>query len=183
MKPRHFWALLIGTCAITARAEPPTTSASAPIADVRPDNLFDRASAGMDNLMNSGFQYLGIRYRFGGTTAEKGFDCSGLVRRVFKDALGFDLPRTAREMAGRGEQIPRDDLKPGDLVFFKTMRHAFSHVGIYVGDNRFLHSPSAGGRVRIDDMNDSYWRGRFNGARRMVDDAAPTSSAADNRMH
>ena len=86
MKARHFWVLLIGTCALTAKAEPPMASASAPIAEVRPDNLFDRASVGMDNLLNSGFQYLGIRYRFGGTTAEKGFDCSGLVRRVFKDA-------------------------------------------------------------------------------------------------
>ncbi len=163
--------MLVGVCAFTVKAEPPAASSSAPVAEVRSDSLFERATAGVDSLITAGFQYLGIRYRFGGTSAEKGFDCSGLVHRVFKDALGFDLPRTAREMAGRGEQIQRDDLKPGDLVFFKTMRHAFSHVGIYIGDNRFLHSPSAGGQVRIDDMNDTYWRKRFEGARRMVDDS------------
>ncbi|GAA5183146.1 hypothetical protein GCM10025771_34060 [Niveibacterium umoris] len=118
--------------------------------------------------MNSGLQYLGIRYRFGGTNADTGFDCSGLVRRVFMDALGLNLPRTAREMSNMGERIDPAELKPGDLVFFKTMRHTFSHVGIYMGDNQFLHSPSAGGKVRVEDMTDSYWRTRFNGARRLV---------------
>ncbi len=85
------------------------------------------------------------------------------------DALGLNLPRTAKEMANTGERINPSELKPGDLVFFNTMRRTFSHVGIYLGDNRFLHSPSAGGKVRVESMSDDYWRTRFNGARRVVD--------------
>jgi cell wall-associated NlpC family hydrolase len=127
-------------------------------------------SAAQD-LVNQGMGYLGIRYRLGGTSPETGLDCSGLVRNVFSKALGLDLPRTAREMAAQGQKVGRDDLKPGDLVFFNTMRRAFSHVGIYVGDGQFLHAPSSGGQVRIEDMSHRYWAKRFNGARRVLDDS------------
>lgn len=119
--------------------------------------------------MDSGLQYLGIRYRFGGNSAETGFDCSGLVRHVFMEALGLNLPRTAREMSQVGERVQPSELKPGDLVFFNTMRRTFSHVGIYVGNDQFLHSPSAGGKVRVESMSQDYWRKRFNGARRLVE--------------
>lgn len=126
----------------------------------------------IETLMDKGFGFLGIKYRFGGTGPEMGgFDCSGLVRKVFGDALGLNLPRTAAEMARVGDKIGTRDLKPGDLVFFNTMRRAFSHVGIYVGDNKFLHSPSAGGVVRVEDLGNAYWMKRFNGARRLVSDA------------
>lgn len=110
---------------------------------------------------------MGIGYRLGGNTPASGFDCSGLVRYVFQTAVGLDLPRRAEEISRVGMRIDRDELKPGDLVFYKTLRKTFSHVGIYLGNNRFIHAPSSGGAVRVDDMNQSYWTARFNGARRI----------------
>ena len=142
---------------------PATTSVVAPSASTpEPDAAM--------SLIEQGLEYLGVPYRFGGTSPEKGFDCSGFVMSVFRNALGLELPRSAREMAREGERVSLTELKPGDLVFFNTMRRAFSHVGIYLGDNRFLHAPSRGGGVRIEDMRDRYWSARFNGARRMLED-------------
>ncbi len=89
------------------------------------------------------------------------------MRYVFKEAQGKDLPRTSAEISKLGESVDRQDLQPGDLVFFNTLRRAFSHVGIYLGDNKFIHAPSSGSAVRIDNMDLSYWRARFNGARRI----------------
>ncbi|HJV76502.1 MAG TPA: C40 family peptidase [Noviherbaspirillum sp.] len=110
---------------------------------------------------------IGIRYKFGGTAPESGLDCSGLVRYLFKDVWGTDLPRTSEEISRVGEQVDTHDLQPGDLVFYNTLRRAFSHVGIYLGDNKFIHSPSTGGQVRIESMDVGYWKSRFNGARRI----------------
>jgi cell wall-associated NlpC family hydrolase len=110
---------------------------------------------------------LGIRYRRGGSSPESGFDCSGFVNHVFREGLGLMLPRSSKEMSKSGEFVAKDELRPGDLVFFNTMRSAFSHVGIYLGDNQFVHAPRAGGRVRIEDLRESYWIKRFNGARRI----------------
>lgn len=110
---------------------------------------------------------LGIRYKMGGNSPESGLDCSGLVRHVFKQAWGKVLPRTAEEISRVGEQVEHHDLRPGDLVFFNTLRRTFSHVGIYLGDNKFIHSPSSGGQVRIESMDIAYWKNRFNGARRI----------------
>ncbi len=127
--------------------------------------LTDRAS----ELAMRAMGMLGTRYKFGGTTPESGLDCSGLVRHVFKESWGAILPRTAAEISRVGEHIEQKDLKPGDLVFYNTLKRGFSHVGIYLGDNRFIHAPSGGGEVRIDSMNLAYWKQRFNGARRMKD--------------
>jgi len=110
---------------------------------------------------------LGIAYRLGGNSPTSGFDCSGLVRYVFQTAVGLDLPRRAEEISRVGQKVDRDELKPGDLVFYRTLRKTFSHVGIYLGNNRFIHAPSSGGAVRVDDMTQSYWTARFNGARRI----------------
>ena len=99
---------------------------------------------------------------------DSGLDCSGFVRLVFKDSIGAALPRTAREMSEVGQQIDTSQLKPGDLVFFNTMRRAFSHVGIYLGDNHFLHAPRTGAEVRVENMESSYWMQRYNGARRIL---------------
>lgn len=110
---------------------------------------------------------LGTHYKYGGTSPENGMDCSGLVRYVFKEAWGTNLPRTAAEISHVGQQVSLQDLKPGDLVFYNTLRHGFSHVGIYLGDNKFIHSPSSGGKVRIESMDLAYWKRRFNGARRI----------------
>jgi cell wall-associated NlpC family hydrolase len=110
---------------------------------------------------------IGVRYRWGGNTPDSGLDCSGFVRYVFQDTLGLALPRRAEEMSRVGEKVRVSDLKPGDLVFFNTMRRTFSHVGIYIGDNKFVHSPSTGSTIRVDDLDDGYWEKRFTGARRI----------------
>jgi cell wall-associated NlpC family hydrolase len=123
------------------------------------------------DLTMKAMDFLGIRYKRGGNTPENGLDCSGFVRLVFKDALGAELPRTAAEISRVGENIDQKDLQPGDLVFYNTLRRGFSHVGIYLGDNKFIHSPSAGGQVRIESMDLAYWKKRFNGARRINEDA------------
>ena len=113
---------------------------------------------------------LGVPYKRGGTSEEKGFDCSGFVRHMFEKSVGLVLPRRAEEQAKVTEEINRSDLKPGDLVFFNTMKRTFSHVGIYVGDGKFIHAPRPGKSVRVDDMREAYWQKRFNGARRVQSD-------------
>lgn len=110
---------------------------------------------------------IGVRYRWGGSSPDSGLDCSGFVRYVFQDTLGLALPRRAEEMSRVGEKVRMADLKPGDLVFFNTMRRTFSHVGIYIGGNKFVHSPSTGSTIRVDDLDDGYWEKRFTGARRI----------------
>lgn len=142
---------------------PPPAPAATP-------GLLERAAASAQGLADSALAFLGVSYRFGGNSPEGGFDCSGLVRRVFQDALGLNLPRTAKEMSQVGKQVSIEDLKPGDLVFFNTMRRAFSHVGIYLGNSKFVHAPSDGGVVRVEDIRIPYWTSRFNGARRMADE-------------
>jgi cell wall-associated NlpC family hydrolase len=126
------------------------------------------------DLVLSAMNFLGVPYRRGGDSAEEGFDCSGFTRHIFELSLGLVLPRRADQQANQAGllQVARDELKPGDLVFFNTMRRAFSHVGIYVGDGKFIHSPRAGGEVRVEDMRQAYWTKRFNGARR-ADAVAP----------
>jgi len=110
----------------------------------------------------------GTPYRYGGNSPETGFDCSGFVRHVFHSTLGIELPRSSSEINKLGEKITTNELRPGDLVFYNTLRRAFSHVGIYLGDGRFVHSPSSGGGIRVEDMSQSYWQKRFNGARRII---------------
>ena len=110
---------------------------------------------------------LGVPYKRGGTSEEKGFDCSGFVRHMYEKSVGLVLPRRAEEQAKVTEEISRSELKPGDLVFFNTLKRTFSHVGIYVGDGKFIHAPRLGKAVRVDDMREAYWQQRFNGARRV----------------
>lgn len=131
-------------------------------------SLLDRYTSSAQDLILKGFELIGINYRFGGTNPETGLDCSGFVQVVFKDAMGILLPRSAREQSEVGAAVDRQELKAGDLVFFNTMRRAFSHVGIYLGDNRFMHAPRTGAEVRIEDMRQSYWLQRYNGARRLL---------------
>jgi len=131
-------------------------------------SLFERYTNSAQDLILKGLELVGINYRRGGTNADSGLDCSGFVQLVFKDSIGKLLPRTAREQSQVGDVIDKNELKPGDLVFFNTMRHAFSHVGIYLGDNRFVHAPRTGAEVRVEDMSQGYWVKRYNGARRVV---------------
>jgi len=120
------------------------------------------------DLVLSAMNFLGVRYTRGGNSVENGFDCSGFTRHIFEMSVGLVLPRRADEQARLSSLLPirRDELKPGDLVFFNTMRATFSHVGIYVGEGKFIHAPRTGSAVRVEDMRDSYWAKRFTGARR-----------------
>ena len=134
-----------------------------------PQSFFERYTSAAQDVILQGLKLVGVRYRFGGNDEDSGLDCSGFVRLVFKDSLGAQLPRTAAEMSQVGQRVDTSQLKPGDLVFFNTMRRTFSHVGIYLGDNHFLHAPRTGAEVRVENMEDSYWIKRYNGARRIID--------------
>jgi cell wall-associated NlpC family hydrolase len=124
-------------------------------------------SGGMPDLVLFAMGFFGADYKYGGTTPEGGFDCSGFVRHVFKEAAGLLLPRSSYEISHAGARVEANALEPGDLVFFNTLRRTFSHVGIYVGEGRFIHSPSAGKTVAISSMHETYWRNKFDGARRV----------------
>ncbi|QPF74605.1 C40 family peptidase [Roseateles sp. DAIF2] len=141
----------------------------------------DKAS----ELVLASMNFLGVPYKRGGNTAENGFDCSGFTRHIFEMSVGLVLPRRADEQAKLSSLMPikKDELKPGDLVFFNTMRRTFSHVGIYVGEGKFIHSPRAGGKVRVEDMRDAYWAKRFTGARRADLNAADKSGAAATALN
>ena len=130
----------------------------------------DKAS----DLVLNAMGFLGVPYRRGGNSVDTGFDCSGFVRAMYQQTIGLVLPRRANEQAASTQAIEQRELQPGDLVFFNTMRQAFSHVGIYVGDGKFIHSPKPGAQVRVEDMRVTYWAHRFDGARR-VQDRAPAA--------
>lgn len=118
-------------------------------------------------LIAEAMDHLGIRYQYGGSSPDTGFDCSGFITYTAERALGLKLPRNAAAMAAVGTKVDKPHLQPGDLVFFNTLGRRYSHVGIYLGDNRFVHSPSAGGAVRVENMKMAYWSKRYNGARRL----------------
>ena len=120
------------------------------------------------DLASTALDLIGIRYKWGGNTPESGLDCSGLVRYVFQQVTGVTLPRTAKDISRLGTEVAVTDLQPGDLVFFNTRRFAFSHVGIYLGDNQFIHAPRRGREVEVATLDSGFWKRRFDGARRMA---------------
>jgi cell wall-associated NlpC family hydrolase len=120
------------------------------------------------DLASTALDLIGIRYKWGGNTPETGLDCSGLVRYVFQHVTGVTLPRTAKDISRLGTEVAVTDLQPGDLVFFNTRRFAFSHVGIYLGDNQFIHAPRRGREVEVATLDSGFWKRRFDGARRMA---------------
>jgi cell wall-associated NlpC family hydrolase len=156
-----------------------------PAQTVRP--AVDTGAAGapadrMSDLVVAAMGAIVVPYRMGGNSYDSGFDCSGFVRAVYGQSLGLTLPRQAAQQAAATHVIDREQLRPGDLVFFNTLRRSYSHVGIYVGDHKFIHSPRPGAAVRIEDMRVNYWNRRFDGARRVTGDVpvrAPVQIAAD----
>ena len=128
----------------------------------------DRMLQGTREIGLFALSLVGIDYRYGGESPERGLDCSGLIRYVFQHVTGVTLPRTAKELSRLGKDIRAADLEPGDLVFFNTRRFAFSHVGIYLGNDHFIHAPSRGGEVGVASLESAYWQKRYNGARRLV---------------
>lgn len=132
------------------------------------------------DLVVNAMGYLGVPYKRGGNGVS-GFDCSGFVRAMYENTLGLVLPHNAKAQAAVTEKIDRSELQPGDLVFYNTLRKTFSHVGIYIGNGKFIHSPRTGGEVRIENMSDTYWVKRFNGARRVNPDTSVSSTEASLR--
>lgn len=138
-----------------------------------------QADVPADEIPMYAVSLVGSPYRLGGTSPETGLDCSGFVRHVFREAAGVILPRDSRAISETAQPLAREELRPGDLVFFNTLNRAFSHVGIYLGDDRFVHaSSSRTGSVMVSSLNDRYWRERFDGARRVAPPAPPPEAAA-----
>lgn len=187
-------AMVLGGFVLTASANTVADAVAkeAPKPEVRIENnpsyfarftyqVVDSVSTKTEALINEAMQLIGVRYRWNGDLPQSGLDASGFVRFVFRDKLGFLLPPKSSQMSKVGKPISRDELEPGDLVFFNTMRLTFSHVGIYVGDNKFIHSPSKGSAVRVDDLASTYWDKRFDGARRL-DGTDELSNAERNAL-
>ena len=130
--------------------------------------LSEQETGELNDLAFFALSLSGTPYQYGGDSPDTGFDCSGFVRYVFRRSLDIELPRNTKEINRFGTRVEVSKLRPGDLVFYNTLRSKFSHVGIYLGDNQFVHSPSSGKSVRVEHMQDKYWRRRYNGARRIT---------------
>ncbi|MDD5181079.1 MAG: C40 family peptidase [Gallionellaceae bacterium] len=148
--------LLCGACT--------TTHQDTPAANY---NMAGTQNDAMNDLAVFAISLADTSYRHGGDSPETGFDCSGFVRYVFQKSAGWILPRTSLEMSRTGESLEVDQLRPGDLVFFNTQKQLFSHVGIYVGEDRFVHAPSKGKAISLANMHEHYWQSRYDGARRI----------------
>lgn len=140
-------------------AEPEPPGATVPVINAR-----DSASS----VALQALAYLGTPYRTGGLSPQSGFDCSGLVAYVYQEGAGLALPRSTFDLSVLGESVERDALRPGDLVFYNTQQREYSHVGIYLGEDRFIHAPASGGQVRVESLRADYWVRRYNGARRVI---------------
>ena len=170
------FAAVLALSAAAANAAPDNPSRDAILQLLQDKGLLPATEPGMirqardmaSDLVLSAMNFLGVPYRRGGNSVDEGFDCSGFTRHIFESTIGLVLPRRADQQAEHSAllAVKREELRPGDLVFFNTMRRAFSHVGIYMGEGKFIHAPRTGGQVRIEDMRQAYWSQRFNGARR-----------------
>jgi len=167
-------ALLVAVAIVAAQATPVIAAerhADRSTADAARESLAVAANRMVEGTREIGLfalSLVGIDYRYGGESPDRGLDCSGLIRYVFQQVTGATLPRTAKELSRIGREIGTTELEPGDLVFFNTRRFAFSHVGIYLGNDRFIHAPSRGGEVGVASLASAYWHKRYNGARRLV---------------
>jgi cell wall-associated NlpC family hydrolase len=172
--PRSLSALVVTIAIVVAHASPAGAAgrhADRSIAEAARVSLAEAADRMVEGTREIGMfalSLVGIDYRYGGETPDRGLDCSGLIRYVFQQVTGVTLPRTAKELSRIGKDIRTAELEPGDLVFFNTRRFAFSHVGIYLGNDRFIHAPSRGGEVGVASLASAYWQKRYNGARRLV---------------
>jgi cell wall-associated NlpC family hydrolase len=161
------WFLLMATLVLAGCG----TVATAPDATGPKSAVAVRLHGGADDVVMYALGLLETKYRFGGRNPDAGFDCSGMVSYVFDKAAGLRLTGSAADIAKKGRAVSNGDMKPGDLVFFNTLRRSHSHVGIYLGDGRFIHAPSSKGqaRVRTDSLNEGYFAERFEEARTYFD--------------
>lgn len=145
---------------------PPIAAADITWADIDPADTQTVLASGMEIALFA-LSLSGVDYKYGGTSPLTGMDCSGFVGYVFREAFGIALPRTAAEIEQAGVPVEISELMPGDLVFYNTLGPSFSHVGIYLGESKFIHAPRAGSRIRLENMQLPYWNTRFQGARRL----------------
>lgn len=152
---------LLGACSSQAPIPQPVYT---------PTPVLGDAQGGADDVLFRALGLVGTPYRYGGNTPEGGFDCSGLIGYVYRDAAGISLPRSTRELSAmRTPSVGRNALRSGDLLFFATNGGgAVSHAGIYVGEGRFVHAPSSGGTVRLDSLDNRYWQKTYLGAKRVI---------------
>lgn len=166
----HLFAIILAGFMSFAHAEPESGVGNKPNLGIFADPIAQFAAPGEEavgDLLLQAMSLMGVAYRFGGSSPETGLDCSGFIQYVFRKSLRVNLPRTSAEMARAGRVIERDELAPGDLVFYNTRGFQYSHVGLYLGGNKFIHSPRTGKSVEVVNMTNSYWSQRFNGARRV----------------
>ncbi|WP_034292340.1 C40 family peptidase [Herbaspirillum sp. RV1423] len=152
-------AVLLTACGVAPTRGPDMSTA--PATDVRSETATEQGS----EVAIYALDMIGTGYRFGGKNPEAGFDCSGMVSYIFSRAAGLKLRGSAADMARQGRPVDKANLRPGDLVFFNTLNRPFSHVGIYIGDGRFVHAPSGNGKVHISRMDNPYFAPRFEMAR------------------
>jgi cell wall-associated NlpC family hydrolase len=150
-------AVLLGACSTTA----PRTRVGGK--EPAPVTYQDRANSG--EIVMYALGLMDIDYRFGGDNPESGLDCSGMVSYIYNNAVGIRLPHNAYEIARLGREITETELQPGDLVFFNTLNRPYSHVGIYIGNGRFIHAPSTNGKIRVSSLKNSYYAKHYEGAR------------------
>ena len=172
LKYRH---LLLIPLACLALAKPADETSPAATSHEPSDALSefegDAGTRFSQDIMLQALGLIGVTYRWGGNSPESGLDCSGFIKYVFQQALNIALPHNALAISRLGEDVEKEALKPGDLVFFNTLGRKFSHVGIYLGDDRFIHSPRAGSKVQIVRITDAYWAKRYNGGRRVTQES------------
>jgi cell wall-associated NlpC family hydrolase len=135
-------------------------------AETREPAAPDASTAGPVSVVEQAGEMIGIPYHWGGNNPEEGLDCSGFVRYVYRKTTGLLLPRQSAQISRAGSAVAKPDLHPGDLVFFDTPRGPATHVGIYMGDHRFIHAPKTGAFIRVESMTSPYWAVRYHGARR-----------------
>jgi len=167
--------LLLAGC---ASAPPKPVASSRPASGgkvvVKPESRPDTSTARIEaddsgrEIVMYALGLIDVGYQFGGKNPEAGLDCSGMVTFIYRNALGLDVSGSAADIAKRGRSVRRDDLQAGDLVFFNTMNRPFSHVGIYIGDEKFIHAPSTNGKVRIESLKTKYFATRYEAARSLL---------------
>ena len=143
------------------------------------DNVSAKINDPINNMLLQSISLIGIPYKWGGNTPQQGMDCSGFIRYVFKKSLGINLPRTSAEMAKLGTHIAISDMKPGDLIFFNTRRGHYTHIGMYIGNNKFIQAPHTGQDIQISELNNRE-RSRISLVKRIVDDNLNTDDDDDD---
>lgn len=175
-------ALLLTSFMVLAYAAPGKSQGETrPVAEVTDDGapikVLATGEEAVGDLLLQAMSLIGVAYRWGGSNPTAGLDCSGFIQYVFKKSLKVNLPRTAAEMARSGRAVDKSELAAGDLVFFNTLGGRYSHVGIYMGNGKFIHSPRTGKSVEVSNMGLSYWVAHYTGARRVTRNASSLPEA------